>query len=61
MRAESALIKKIIFEIVHIAKFLLRFLKMLRGLEARIAGFHPVGPGSIPGRGETSFLSDFHV
>ena len=32
-----------------------------RGLEARIAGFHPVGPGLIPGRGETSFLSDFHV
>ena len=27
-----------------------------RGLMARIAGFHPAGPGSIPGVGEFVFL-----
>ena len=32
-----------------------------RGLMARVAGFHPAGPGSIPGWGETSFSSYFHV
>ena len=52
MRAESALIKKIIFEIENIAKILPRFLKMLHGLVARIAAFHREGPGSIPGVGE---------
>jgi hypothetical protein len=55
VRAESALIKKIIFEIENIAKFLPRFLKMLHGLVARIAAFHPAGPGSIPGVGELFF------
>ena len=31
-----------------------------RGLVARISGFHPEGPGSIPGVG-TSFLPFFHL
>ena len=30
-----------------------------RGLMARIAGFHPAGPGSIPGVGELIFLCYF--
>ena len=30
------------------------------GLMARIAGFHPAGPGSIPGVGEFIFKSYFH-
>ena len=28
---------------------------------ARIAGFHPAGPGSIPGPGGHNFLKLFHV
>ena len=58
MRAESALIKRKKIEIKKLAKFLPRFLSMLRGLVARIAGFHPAGPGSIPGVGEL-FLNFF--
>ena len=58
MRAESALIKRKKIEIKNIAKFLPPFLSMHRGLGARIAGFHPAGPGSIPGVGEL-FLKFF--
>ena len=32
---------------------------MPRGLMARIAGFHPAGPGSIPGVGVLIFLKLF--
>ena len=32
-----------------------------RGLMARIAGFHPAGPGSIPGVWELIFMLFFNV
>ena len=32
-----------------------------RGLTARIAGFHPAGPGSTPGVGIKSFFSRNHL
>ena len=49
MRAESALIKKIIFEIVNIAKFLPQFLNMLRGLVVMWLAIRSEFPGSNPG------------
>ena len=32
-----------------------------RGLMARIAGFHPAGPGSIPGVGDLIFSTFFLI
>ena len=42
-------------------KFIFKHLSRIhipRGLTARIAGFHPAGPGSTPGVGTTTFLSN---
>ena len=41
-------------QLLHIKQHLIRY-----GLVARISGFHPEGPGSIPGIGDSFFLIFF--
>ena len=40
----------------YVAQNLVNILTIPRGLTARIAGFHPAGPGSTPGVGIRIFL-----
>ena len=44
-----------------VSRQILRFHPFPRGLAVRISGFHPGGPGSIPGVGTNCFFSSFYL